>query len=193
MKKNKKNKNNKTIALIVMLMLVLALIIGGTYAYWVWNSNNIVSVNVTTNLGSTGLTLNVESATNNKLAPASCTNSSYANKQVIKITRYNDTSFPASVTLTLKLTSFKWTHAKPSDADLNHIHYALVNSTGSSSCTTGTVQATGNGGTFNGTTMGNSAGSAVDLDKTLITWNYEIPIGGTSSSPALPETYYLYT
>lgn len=192
-KTNKKNNNNsKTLILVIALIMAIALIIGGTYAYWVWNSNNIVSVNVTTNLGSTGLTLDGGSTTNNKLAPAACTHASYANKKTITIKRYNDAAFPASVTLTLKLTSFTWSHAKPADADLAHIHYALVNSTGASSCTTGVVSATGNSGTFSGATLGSTANTANNPNKTLITWNYEIPVGGTSGSQ-VTETYYLYT
>ena len=57
----------------------------------------------------------------NGLYSASCTHPTYANKLSLAIDRYNETTFPAMVTLTLKLTSFTWSHNKPITTDLSNV------------------------------------------------------------------------
>ena len=79
--------NNKKLLVVVFVILFLALIIGSTLAYWTWSSNNLVTVNITTNMGGIGLTLNGGTQTINGLAPASCTHSTYSNMIPITISR----------------------------------------------------------------------------------------------------------
>ena len=186
---SKKQEKNNTGLLIVALLLVIALIAGGTYAYWSWNSNNIVTVNLTTTFGTMGATFNGGTVTINKLAPAACTHSTYATKITTNISRYNTTAYPGHVTFTLKLTSLTFNHGALNSTALQSVKYAL--GTSASSCTSSLVTTTSNTGNLSGATIGTS-GTAQSQNVKLLDWAYTLPAGaGTSSSP-VNETYYLY-
>lgn len=200
MKNNKNKKENKTtVAIIAAVIMVIALIAGGTYAYWIWRGN-VASISVTTSIGKIGLTLNggdgvIGSSTSAGLAPAACTNSTYASKDAIAISYYNQTDFPARVTLTLTLNSFTWNNGtKPSSSQLGNIKYALSSS--SSSCTSLTGDTNGtlsnNAGTFSAVTVGSTKGTAASPNYKLFDLTFLLPANtGTESSPAT-KTYYLY-
>ena len=196
MKNNKKDNNKKTGLLALALVLVAALIAGGTYAYWIWNSNNVVAINTIVTGGvKMGLTLNGGTATINKLAPAACTHSTYSSKVTTTISRYNETPYPGTVTLTLSLTSLKFNHGTLTSTDLGYVHYLL--STSSSSCATAVTgsDSTAISGTLAGATIGTS-GTAKTQSTVLSNWVYKLPAGaaataGTEAAPKT-ETYYLY-
>ena len=189
MKNNKKNKKDKKTGLIiVVLLLVLALIAGGTYAYWSWNSNNLITVNMTIDAGTMSLTFNGGGNTTvQKLAPTNCTasgyNTNYVAKFPVTITRANSTTFPGSITFTLQLTSLTWKYAKPSSTDLANVKYILTSS--NSLCTTAVG---GVSGSLTSATVGSTANTAQTQTKTLSSWTYTIPANTASGS----ETYYLY-
>ena len=199
-KRKNNNDNKKNVLLIIAVILVGALIAGGTYAYWAWNSNNLVLIgNAYVDTGDMGLTFDAAgvTATIKNLAPAPCTNSTYATKATITLKRYNTSSYPGYVPMTLKLTSFTWKNAKPttgSSGNLKNIKYLV--STSSSACTTA-VKGNDNvaiSGDLSGITVGSTANTAQTQTTTLKTWNYTVlPNAGTHlTTGAITETYYLY-
>ena len=187
----KQEKSNKTGLLIVALLLVLALIAGGTYAYWSWNSNNIVTINTTIGTyGTMGATFNGGTVTINKLAPASCTHSTYSTKITTNLSYYNETPFPGSVTFTLKLTSLTFNHGTLTATALQNVKYALT--TSASSCTSNLVTTTNNTGNLSGATIGTS-GTAQTENVKLFDYAFTLPANnGTASSPKSATTMYLY-
>lgn len=198
-KKNNQKENKTTIAIIVAVIMVIALIAGGTYAYWVWRGN-VAAINVTTSIGNIGLTLNggdgvIGKSATAGLAPAACTNANYASKDAIAISYYNETDFPARVTLTLTLNSFTWNNGtKPTSAQLGNIKYAL--SASNSACTSLTGDTNGtlsnNAGTFAAVTVGSTKGTAATPNYKLFDLTFLLPANtGTESAPAT-KTYYLY-
>lgn len=187
MKKNNKKskKNNKNSMLIVAIMLVLALVAGGTYAYWGWRGN-IVNYDVTIDTGGMGLTLDGGMGTVKAMAPALCTDSTYANKYAVNIKKYNTTNFAGTTTLTLNLTSFTYTHNKPDSTQLGNIKVALT--TSSSSCANPLAS-----GTFASATVSSSAGAAATQTTPIFNWTYTLPaMTGTASNMDTDSTYYLY-
>ena len=200
MKKNNKKDNKNRVGLIaIAFILVAALIAGGTYAYWIWNSNNIAVVGdncIMCDQG-IGLTLNGGTVTVNKLAPAACTHSTYSTKVTTPVSRYNSSPYPAYVTLRLSLTSLTFNHGTLTSADLGYVHYLL--STSSSNCNTavtgsipGSASAgTAISGTLSGATIGTS-GTAKTQTTTLVDWVYKLPPNSGTSSAPVNETYYLY-
>ena len=175
---------NKAVIILIVLSLIF-LIIGSTLAYWTWSSNNLVTVNITTNMGGIGLTFNGGTQAVNGLAPAACTHSTYANVIPVTISRYNETGNPAMVDLTLKVTSFTWTHTKPVADDLQYINVALTSS--SSSCSNPVVS-----GNLANISVNNSASTAQAQNTELMTWNYVLPANSVTQSVPINETYYLY-
>ena len=200
MKKKKKQKENKTtVAIIVAVIMLIAIVVGGTYAYWVWRGN-VASISVTTSIGNIGLTLNggdgvIGSSASAGLAPAACTNSTYASRDAIAISYYNQTDFPARVTLTLTLNSFTWNNGtKPTSNQLGNIKYALSASEDACTSLTGDTNGTlsDNAGTFSAITVGSTKGTANNPDYKLFDLTFLLPANtGTERVPAT-KTYYLY-
>ena len=183
--------NNKLTLTVLFIFSLIALIIGSTLAYWTWSSNNLVTVNITTNMGGIGLTLNGGTATINGLAPARCTHSTYSAQVPITISRYNETQYPATVALSLKLTSLTYNHGTLTSTDLSNIHYRL--STQNNSCVTAVEGYDGNlvQGTLSGATIG-TQGTAQSQNTTLVDWNYSLPASSGTQAVPIQETYYLY-
>lgn len=198
-KKNNKKENKTTVAIIAAVIMVIALIAGGTYAYWIWRGN-VAAINVTTSIGKIGLTLNggdgiIGSSTSVGLAPASCTNSTYASKDEIVISYYNETDFPARVTLTLTLNSFTWNNGtKPSSTQLGYIKYALSSSSSSCTSLTGDNRGTlsSNAGTFSAVQVGSTKGTAASLSYKLFDLTFLLPANTGAESSKETKKYYLY-
>ena len=81
------NKNKKVIIIIIILIAVLS-IIGGTFAYWTWQTSELQKTNVTFKVTPTFSCAadgggNITSA-DVSLAPASCTNDTYAIKRTVQ-------------------------------------------------------------------------------------------------------------
>ena len=180
-----KKINIKLATIFLVVVSVIALIIGSTLAYWIWSSNNLVTVNITTNMGGIGLTLNGGTHTINNLAPASCTHSTYANQLPVVISRYNETQYLATTILTLKLTSFTWEHAKPSVDDLSNIKFAVTSS--NSSCINPLAS-----GDLASITTNNTASTAESQNTIVFNWEYILPANSGTQSNSTNETYYLY-
>ena len=200
MKNNKNEKENKTTAaIIVAVIMLIAIVAGGTYAYWIWRGN-VAAISVTTSIGNIGLTLNggdgvIGSSASAGLAPAACTNETYASKDAIAISYYNETDFPARVTLTLTLNSFTWNNGtKPTSTQLGNIKYALSSSPSACTILNGDANGTlsNNAGTFSAITVGSTKGTANNPDYKLFDLTFLLPANtGTEESPS-SKTYYLY-
>ena len=178
-------QNNKMLITTLFVFSFIMLVIGSTLAYWTWTSNNLVAINITTNMGNIGLLFNGGTTTIDNLAPARCTHSTYSNQIPLTIERYNETEYPAMVTLSLKLSSFTWNNAKPTSDDLSHIYFAITNknNTCDNSFTSGTL--------INGTTN-NTISTAQAQNTTILTWDYILPENSGTSQNKITENYYLY-
>ncbi|MBQ6285906.1 MAG: hypothetical protein IJK67_06355, partial [Bacilli bacterium] len=180
------DKLSDKLSLTVMFVFsIIMVIIGSTLAYWTWTSNNLVTVNITTNMGGIGLTFNGGTQAVNGLAPAACTHSTYANQIPVTISRYNETGNPATVNLTLKLTSFTWEHTKPVENDLQYINVAVTSS--NNSCSNPVAS-----GNLANITVNNTASTSQSQNTGVMTWNYVLPATSGTQSVPIQETYYLY-
>jgi len=217
-KKNVKNNNDKKkLGIVLAIVMAIAMVAGGTYAFWLWRGN-ITNLNVTVTIPSIGVELNGGATTISGLAPANCKHSRFAVNSPITIKRYNESNYPAYVVFKLSLDSFTWTRgtSAPNSTALGNIRFAvssLPSASMNSSCSDAGVLAntTSNGtteiltynpqitvstGQYIGSLSGINAGTlntpVTGQNKKLLTWIYEIPANsGTESSP-ITETYYIY-
>lgn len=177
----------KLIGAIIGVIAFIALIAGATFAYWQWTSNSAQRTNIKLNVASSvpmGASLDgggsIQVA---NLAPASCTNSTYALKKEITLTYYNETPQNASIRGTLTLSNPHQAHA--GTLRLNNLHYALTTGTNAgNSCTSGTIVVGGNNSAFPAFTNG-----------TKIINDIQLKVAQANSGTAqnqLTETYYLW-
>ena len=134
-------KDKKIIAIIIILAVVFA-ILGGSLAYWSWQSTNAQKTNVTFTVGANfscsadgGGTI----TNTNYFAPTDCTNSTYAIQRTITTSITNSGSNDVYLDMWLNINSIG-----SGLSNSNNFKYALT--TSSSSCTTGVVSQ----GNFNG-------------------------------------------
>ena len=107
----KKNNNIKNIFLaIVAVIFIGALVAGGTYAYWSWQTNETQRTNVTFTISAPGFTIVGENVSSNTLAPTtSCYYVSSSSGHIqhtlagkATVTADNNTSTTMRATITLK-------------------------------------------------------------------------------------------
>ncbi len=190
---NLSNTRKKIGLIAVVIFLIVTMISGATYAYLRWNSNNLFNIRIVTDIGDMGLTFDGGNMTINSLAPAPCTNGTYASKITTTIRRFNTSSYPGYVTFYLKLTSLTYNQGTLTSNDLSHIHFLL--STASNSCLNAVTDYYNNSisGTLDSAQIG-SVGVAQSQTTTLSTWTYTLPArsGTNLSTGAITNTYYLY-
>ena len=186
MKENKK----LIIAIIAVLMIIIA-VFGATYAYWTWVSNSAqnTTVNFTTTAPETDMYANLtgNGSGTTALKPSTCANGL---KKTVTIKYKNNTVQAATITATLKVTSFtfKSTSYRPTggtDGDLKYIKYVL--NTNSSNCTTG-VQKEGN---FSGLTIPTSGSSLSASNLPLTLFSQTISVNANVATEQT-QTYYLW-
>lgn len=182
-------ETRKLIGAIVGIVAFIALIVGATLAYWQWTTNSTQRTNIKFNVVSSldelmGANLDGGgSITVSNLAPASCTNSSYAMKKQVTLTYYNLTSQNASIKGTLTLSNPHQEHS--GTLRLNNLHYALTTGDNAGdSCTSGTIVAGGANSAFPAFTNGTKIINDIQL-------KLASPNSGTPQAP-LSETYYLW-
>ena len=134
-------KDKRIIAIIIVLAVVFA-ILGGSLAYWSWQSTNEQKTNVTFTVGA-NFSCSADGGGNitntNYFVPTDCTNSTYAIKRTITTSITNSGSNPVYLDMWLNINSIG-----TGLSNSNNFKYALTRS--SSSCTTGVVSQ----GNFNG-------------------------------------------
>ena len=133
-------KNNKKLIIaIVAVISIIAVVVGGTYAYWTWTTaeNQRTTVGFTVEGGGYANLEGGGSVTVQNLAPAACTNSTYAMKRRITLTYQNTQSQALPITGTLTVSN--WTQPHTGTLDLSKLHYALTTgSAAADNCNTGT-------------------------------------------------------
>ena len=177
-------EKNKIIIAIIAVILIIIVVIGATYAYWQWttSANQVTNIQLTVSgiddLMGASLEGNGTIDVAN-LAPASCTNSSYAMKKEIVLSYYNQTNQAAEVKGSLTVSNWHQTHT--GTPRLNNLHYALTTGTGAAdSCTTGVIA---------GGASSSFVTSGVLIDNvTLANVNAK---QGTEANP-IPKTLYLW-
>ena len=182
-KKKKNNDNNKTLIAIVAVAMLIALVGGGTYAYWSWRSNNNTAVSFTISGG----TMTIDGGgdiTAKNLAPAACTNTNYAIQRKVKVTLSNETSTPMGGTLQLKVNSLTASHGTLSSTHTQSLNYALVNVTATQYSATTSWQGCGTN-VATGTFSSYSTGSTITLLN-----NLSVASAPSASTPGSSIYYY---
>ena len=121
-------ENKKLILSIVAIALIIALVVGGTYAYWTWNSANNTAITFTVAGGTMTIDGGGNITTKEKLAPAACYNQTYAIQRKIKVTASNDTTTDMVETIQLKATNISTTSGTLNSTNKASIKWALVRS-----------------------------------------------------------------
>ena len=164
------NNSNKIIYIFLAIAVTMFLIVGGTLAYWNWQSaaaqNTAISFTLTSGLSCSADGGGSITSNDVKLAPAKCTDTEHAIQRTITTSVTNSNEGSAYMSLSLKVNSM----ASELAASQN-FKYALT--TNPSSCTTDVKET----GTFTGA-IANSSFTILDGD--------EYP-----TSPGT-GTYYLY-
>ena len=182
-------KNKSIIISIIIVALIIILVGGATYAYWQWQSTNEQQTNISVTIpGQGSITMTIDGGgniTTKKLAPAQCTNDTYAIQRKVKVTASNNTGTAMTGTIGLTVAALTPAHGSLDAANKEYIRYALVSTTQSEyeaatftksadACATGAVTS-GNFSTF-------SASSTITLAN-------NIAIAGTGTTNAYYELY----
>ncbi|MBQ3422210.1 MAG: hypothetical protein IJH34_11220, partial [Romboutsia sp.] len=138
------NTSEKKLVIVLMILTIVFTIMGGTLAYFNWQSSEVQKTNVTFTVAS-GFSCSADgggSINNNSgtLAPAHCTNSTYAIQRTIKANVVNNRG--ANIYLDM------WLNVNSIDSGLaNSANFKYALTTDPESCTTDVVSE----GTFKGT------------------------------------------
>ena len=121
-------ERNKLIIAIIAVALIVIVVVGATYAYWQWTSNSAQNTAVTFTVPNKDAQLSASlkgggSTTVNNLAPAACTNSTYAMMKPLLLTYANNTDQTARVKATLTITS--WTAGGTFQQEIYNIYTML--------------------------------------------------------------------
>lgn len=190
-----KTKNNliKIIVAIIAVISIVALVGAGTYAYWLWQTNESQRTNITFEISRPGFTIIGDNVSSTTLVPTqSCyyTNASYSQHTLTgkaTVTAINNTSSSMRATITLKgalkPVSGRTLPTSGSNSAAN-IHWAIKKVNGASDAfsatnctgTAGNQYATG---TFSGITPNASTLTYVDIPTSI---TFDVPAGQTVSS-----------
>ncbi len=133
--------NTKVIISIVLVALIIVLVGGGTYAYWQWQSNTTQQTNITVTIPSQGnITMKIDGGgdiTTKTLAPAQCTNTTYAIQRKVKVTAENGTSTPMKGTIALNVAALTAAQGTLNSTNKASIKYALVSTDATQYAATG--------------------------------------------------------
>ena len=104
-KKYKDENNKKVVISITIVTMIIALVAGGTYAWWTWVSGNNTAVNITVK----GMTMILDGGgdiSSKNLVPTSCTNTTYAIQRSISYSVTNPTTIDSIATIQLNPSTF---------------------------------------------------------------------------------------
>lgn len=169
---NLEHSDNKSlkIGIIFIVLAVIATLVGSTFAYWSWQSSAAQQTAVTFTV-TAGFSCSADGGGNISpgdmgLAPATCTNSTYAIKRTVTVSPViNQSENDVYMDLWLKVNSIG-----SGLAASQNFRYALT--TSASNCTTGVVS------------QGNFNGATTNTQKTLL--------HNKAYSQTTTETYYLW-
>ncbi len=156
-------KNNvKTIISVVAVLAIIAIVGGGTYAYWSWSTTEEQRTLVTISIK--GGTMKIDgggniSTTERSLVPTTCTNTSSAIQRKIKVDSDNQTNMAMTESLQLKvdaLTPAQGTLTTTNKASLKWVLVELANESEYTSSTWKGCTTTTNSGNFSNYATGNT-------------------------------------
>ena len=164
----KKEKDNKIIISIIAVAMIIALVGGGTYAWFRWVSANNTVVNITVAGGKYTLDGGGDITTDKTMvATDECNHSTYAIKRTITANTTNSTSTAMTAKIQLNPTTF------PTQLKISELKWVLT--TSSTSCTSGIVDS----GDF----------STVAENTIFELTSFTVPAETTTTQT---NTYYLY-
>ena len=180
------NKKKSLILAIVVVVITIAVVSGGTYAYWLWTSQSTTAVSFT--VGGGTMTINGGGNISSKtLAPAACTNTTYAIQRKVKVDASNETATAMTATIGLNVSALTATHnTSQLNSKKSNIKYALVeiNSTKYAATSTWdgctTTVANGDFGSY-------STGNTITLLN-----NISVPAASGSTAGTVTKYYELY-
>lgn len=147
-KKKKKEKNNLPIV-IIGVIAVVAIIAGSTFAYWSWSTDNSTQqTNVSVTVGGATLVFSGTNITSTTLRPTNDCTGAKALIGDVTATVVNQTATNLRVTprldVTLTPVNGRTFDDTASNADLSHLHWALVDTTSTTTktCTNPDYQGT---------------------------------------------------
>ena len=161
-------KDKKVIAIFIVLAVIFT-ILGGSLAYWSWQSTNAQKTNVTFTVGANfscsadgGGTI----TNTNYFVPTDCTNTTYAIQRTVKVSTTQGANTPIYLNMNLKVNSIG-----SGLSGTTNFKYALT--TSSTSCETGLIAS------------GNFYGATTNTEKPLL-------IDERYLTSTTNDTYYLY-
>ena len=190
-KENNSNKRKSLAFAIAIVAIIIIAVSGGTYAYWLWTSGTNTAVSFT--VGGGTMTIdgggNISSKT---LAPANCTNTTYAIQRKIMVTASNDTATNMVGTIGLNVVALTATHnASQLNSVKSNIKYALREVTQAQYNATAFTLTSGDTCATSATASGNfgsySTGNTIQLLN-----NIAIPAASGSTAGTVTKYYELY-
>lgn len=138
----------KLLMAIIAVTLIIVLVGGATFAYWTWRSSTNTSVTFTVQGGS--ITIDGGgNITSKSLAPAACTNGTYAIQRQITVTSKNDTGTDMNEILQLKVTDLTPVTGRTlTEAAKQSIKWAIVKIPGTTAYAATTCSSPSSQGTF---------------------------------------------
>jgi hypothetical protein len=185
-------ERNKLIIAIVAVVLIVVVVVGATYAYWSWSTNSAQATTIEFTVPTKDSQLSASLAgggttTVSNLAPAACTNSTYAMKKAVVLTYKNLTTQAAQVKATLTVSN--WNQPHTGTLRLSNLHYALTTGTaGGDNCNSGTNRTLVAGGTNSAFVTSGAlpnGSNYTGLNNTVI---LDVPANTAETS----KTYYLW-
>jgi len=190
--KNKKDETYKIILTVVGVLMLVALVVGGTFAWWTWRSSTNTTVNITV-AGGTYTLDGGGNITSQSLIPTDQCNGNYAIKRTITAKATNTTNTAMTAKVQLNPTTF------PTVFNSTYLKWTI--SDGTNACSTTSPVP----GTFSGVVQGTpmdiaeftvGAGASVEKTYYLFIWldssySPQPNIGTTVSDPMQNKSFTL--
>lgn len=134
----KKEKNNLFISIIIVIAIII-IVAGSTYAYWTWQTADTQKTNVSVTVKGATMTIEGDNITSATMRPTNDCDGAAALVGEATVTVVNETATEMRATprldVTLSPVSGRTFDDTSSNPDLGHLHWALVDTTSTTSKT----------------------------------------------------------